>query len=172
VPPAPGDVVIDQFRGELTSWFRWRTYGGWEAWSVLRWWLLFAGLSETFLPLGQPAPARWRRLMLFAPWIAVLEIGYLVGVWAANPMVVPEPNTLFARWPFLPVDVLTNRYWLVRGVVPTLAVGLVFARAVLGWRWPWAAVLAACLVPVALVYSAVWTCLFDASGLLGFLYGR
>jgi hypothetical protein len=168
--PPPGAQLGQQLWRELTWPFRWRTYCGWEAWSVARWWLLFGALAMA-LPSNLPREQRFRRLMLFAPWIALLEIGYLVGVWFVRPTIVPEPNTLFATWPISVTEVLTNSYWLARGALPTLAVGLVFARAVLTWPWPASATLAMILVPTALLFSALWTWLFMASGLLGYLYG-
>ena len=172
---APGagnsiSMVWEYFRREITSPFRWRTYCGWEAWSVARWWLLFGALAM-LLPSRLPREQRWRRLMLFAPWIALLEIGFLVGVLVAFPGIVPEPNTLFTTWPIHARQVLTDEVWLTRGVVPTLAAVLVFARAVLGWRWPATVLLGVVLVPAGLLLSAVWTWLFMATGVLGYLYG-
>ena len=166
----PGSGIWQQFWRDVTWPFRWRTYCGWEAWSCARWWLLFA-LLALGLPSALPREQRFRRLMLFAPWIALLELGYLVGVWFANPSVVPEPNTLFATSEMPASAVFTSPYWLARGVIPTLAVGMVFGRAVLGWRWPASVTLALLLVPVALLYSAFWTVLFMDSGLLELLYG-
>jgi hypothetical protein len=161
---------------ELTRWFRWRTYCGWEAWSITRWWLLFGLLALVVRP--GPGPSRERgatsevlcRVMLFAPWIALLELGHLFGVWVVEPSVVPEPNTLFAIWPDSLTLVWTDRYWLTRGVAPTFLVGVVFARAVLGRRWLFSMVFAAVLVPLGLLLSVLWTCLFMSSGLIDVLY--
>jgi hypothetical protein len=163
-------MAWDHFRREITSLFRWRTYCGWEAWSVARWWLLF-GVLAMLLPSGLPREQRWRRLMLFAPWIALVDLGFLAAVLVAYPGLVPEPNSLFATWPIRVTEVLANRIWLIRGVVPSLVGGLVFARAVLGWRWPAAVTLGVVLVPAGLLLSALWTCLFMGSGLLHLLYG-
>jgi hypothetical protein len=143
-------------------WYRLAT---WEAWSIGRWWLLFGGLTllalwgvrrtpERRLPLAAAA----HRLLLFAPWIGLLELGYLIGVWINSPDTVPEPSTIYIMdWEW---DGWLRTVWLTRGVVPTLAVGLVFFRCVLRWGW-WAAIAGAVvLTPIAINLSLVWSLLY------------
>jgi hypothetical protein len=162
---------------ELGFWFRWKTYCGWEAWSIVRWWLLFAVLAAA-LQRGtadgiDKSRRLWpRRVMLFAPWIVLLEIGHLIGVWLVEPNVVPEPNTMFASWPAPILTLMTSRLWLARAVVPTFVAGLIFARAVLGWRWRGSILLALVLVPTGILLSIAWSLLFMYGGLLEVLYRR
>lgn len=145
-----------------TLWYRLAT---WEAWSIGRWWLLFGVLTLIAFRRGQTAPggrsplaAATHRLLLFVPWIGVLELGYLIGVWINSPDTVPEPSTVFITdWTW---DGWLRAVWLTRGVGPTLAVGLVFFRCVLRWGW-WAAIAgAAVLTPIAINLSLLWSLLY------------
>ncbi len=145
----------------------------WELWSVLRWWLLFGTCTAVWAAIRWTLRWRWplasapnygRRLLAFAPWIVVLEIAFLIGVWIVSPLTVPEPSTGFVEgifsWDRWHWDCWKGKFWIVRGLVPLLIVGPVFFRQVLGWRWSYAAAGAACLVPPALALSVAWTVLF------------
>jgi hypothetical protein len=163
---------------ELSKPRLWRINCGWELWSVTRWWLLF-GLIVFIFPdhshrqnIRSPHQIHLCRLMLFAPWIAILELGHLFGVWFVDQTVVPEPSTIFAMWPVSLTTMWTNSIWLTRAVVPTFFVGLVFARAVTGWRWPIALLFAMTLVPVGMLLSVTWSCLFTSSEVIDLVYGR
>jgi hypothetical protein len=157
------DIGLRSFRRVFYSPGLWK----WEAWSLARWWLLFGVLTLSVhgwkrlrtRACRQPSSSeRLRRLLLFAPWIFALELGFLVGVWIDNVAVVPEPATLFVsgwswtRWLW--------RDWLVRGVVPTVLVGTLFFRHVACWRWPRALVAALILVPLALNLAVAWSWLW------------
>ncbi len=137
----------------------------WHAGAVLRWWLLFGflivliGLSRRTTP---PSPAQrsraseaLARMLLFAPWIAIIEIGYLIGAYVDTPNVVPEPSTVYiTTWHW---DGWLHKVWLLRGIAPTLGVGYIFFRAVA--RWPARAALPAAilLIPVAINLSLAWS---------------
>lgn len=147
---------------ESQTWFnKWI----WESWSIARWWLLFWALAlllgvfaggTTRLGARSRMAAVCCRLLLFAPWIALLEIGYLVGVWIDDPQTVPEPSTIFAvDWTHWPV-----RPWLIRGVLPSAAVGYLFFRAVLCWRRHAAIVAGILFAPVAIYASIAWSILY------------
>jgi hypothetical protein len=152
-------------------WFRlWQ----WELWAVGRWWLLFGTLSLVWLAAAAPFGLRaqktrvrdaFARLLAFAPWFIVLEVLFLAGVWVHSPSTVPEPSTGFVvgifSWDLWHWDCWLNREWLIRGALPTFAVGLVFFRRVLGWWWFAAVVAALCLIPVALTLSIASTVAFQ-----------
>jgi hypothetical protein len=130
----------------------WRRTGAWEAWSITRWWLLFGALSM-FAP-----NRRLCRLMLFAPWITVLEILFLAGVWFVFDSVVPEPSTLFTGFGELSLWAdAGQRIWLVRSLLPTMLAGTIFFRAIIGWRLRSALLAGIALAPVGLILSVVWT---------------
>jgi hypothetical protein len=173
-----GTGWLEWFRfeyGDLLNGFRWRTYCGWEAWSIARWWLLL-GILAAALHRREPAMQEgyiwFRRLLLFAPWITILEIAHLAGVLIAHPMIVPEPNTLFASDLDTFRLVWTNRFWLWRAVIPTFLIGLVFARAVLDRRWSFSFIFAVVLVPPGMAVSVAWTLLFIHGGILDVLYQK
>jgi hypothetical protein len=176
----PTNSISAWFRfqaGELGHWFRWKTYCGWEAWSIMRWWLLFAVLAAALqrratADIDRPHRLWLRRLMLFAPWIVLLELGHLIGVWLVEPNVVPEPNTMFASWPAPILTMMTSQLWLTRAVVPTFVAGLIFARGTLSWRWRDSILLALALVPTGILLSIAWSLLFIYGGLLELLYRR
>jgi hypothetical protein len=148
-------------------WFRlWQ----WELWSVGRWWILFGGVLVLWLAARAPFSTRasgesWTcalaRLLAFAPWLAVLEMTFLIGVWMRSPSTVPEPSTGFVvgifSWDLWHWDCWLDREWLVRGAVPTLAAGYVFFARVLRWNWLAAAMAAILLVPVAIWLSIACT---------------
>lgn len=144
--------------GSLAGWTRlWR----WELISASRWWVFFGAITGA-LALRTAGPfaraALVKRFLLFAPWIAVLEIGYLAGVWVDEYNVVPEPSTIFItnwRW-----DAWLRGVWLTRGVLPSFAVLLVYLRAVARWGWPASLAAAAALTPVVINLSVFWSWLY------------
>jgi hypothetical protein len=152
-------------------WFRlWQ----WELWAVGRWWVLFGTLTLVWLAAAAPFDLRGQktrlrealaRLLAFAPWFIVLEVAFLVGVWVQSPSTVPEPSTGFVvgifSWDLWHWDCWLDREWLIRGVVPMFAAGLVFFRRVLGWWWFAAVVAATCLIPLALMLSIASTVAFQ-----------
>ena len=101
------------------------------------------------------------RFLAFAPWLVVLEMSFLIGVWLRGPTTVPEPSTGFVvgifSWDLWHWDCWLDRGWLVRGAVPTLLAGYVFFARVLRWPRPAALVAAAVLVPLALMLSVACT---------------
>jgi hypothetical protein len=176
-PSRPGDalrILGDQLRDPM----HWRRVGVWEAWSISRWWILLATIALIW-PSSAAKPEADRgvrserlvRLLLFAPWISFLELLFLVGVWFVMPAVVPEPSTLFGISADSFWAMCTERFWLVRGVLPSAAVGLVFFRAVLGCRWHTALILSLAFIPLALATSVVWSLLFEPLGILRLAYG-
>jgi hypothetical protein len=165
--------VAQRLPEELADSAYWLRLGTWEWWSIGRWWLLFGAITLVWLVVSMPVKPRirreragetWSRLLTFAPWIVVLELTFLIGVWIATPNVVPEPSTGFVvgvfSWNLWHWDCWLDRQWLIRGAVPTFAVGLVFFRHVLRWHWAAAAVAALCLIPVALMLSVAATVLY------------
>jgi hypothetical protein len=147
----------------------WKEIWWWEAWSLARWWLLFALLTLATVRFSlreRPAIAAAIALLRFSPWLIVLELGYLVGVWIARKSVgvVPEPATFFATdWGFRQFGILRYvPFWLRRGAMPSLIVGLAFFRMVPKWRWGMAIVGTLLLVPVAVALSMLWSALWIA----------
>jgi hypothetical protein len=162
-------VLSEEMLGVLAIPRYWRRLCTWEAFSLSRWWLLFGTLTLGWcLASGRRAGAAAsgtyvRRLLLFAPWLALLELAFLAGIWVDHQNVVPEPSTIFVsawswtRWMW--------RDWLIRGAVPTFVVGVLFFRTVLGSRWFLAVLCAVLLVPVGLCGSVAWSYWFN------FMYG-
>jgi len=148
----------------------WQRLWQWEAWSVGRWWLLFGIVLLVWLAVSTPL-RRWfrtesvasavARFLDFAPWIIVLELAFLIGVWIESPNTVPEPSTGFVvgifSWDLWHWDCWLNRGWLIRGAFPTLVAGAVFFAGVLRWRWPVAVVAALVLIPIAILLSIAST---------------
>jgi hypothetical protein len=142
----------------------------WEMWSLGRWWLLFGLLTLLVLIVSHAVSRPGRRLsweetisrwLAFAPWLVVLEMAFLIGVWVRSPNTVPEPSTGFVvgifNWGLWHWDAWLDRGWLVRGVLPTIVVASVYFVQVARWPW-WAALVAAILlVPVALLLSIATT---------------
>ena len=165
----------------------WLRLWQWELWSLGRWWLLFGGMlglwlvaSWRMLPASEPTLAaspttvvpapvlesqRWTsalaRYLGFAPWLVVLEMAFLIGVWIREPSVVPEPSTGFVvgifAWDLWHWDCWLDRAWLVRGAIPALLAGYVFFTQVIRWPRPAALLAAVILVPIALLLSVACT---------------
>jgi hypothetical protein len=99
--------------------------------------------------------------MLFAPWLLVLEVTFLIGVWIKLPILVPEPSTGFVvgifSWDLWHWDCWIDHGWLIRGAIPTFIAGCVFFGRVLNWHWLVAMVAAVILVPIALTLSVACT---------------
>lgn len=145
-----------------TTW--WRLWV-WESWSLLKWLLLFAALAIVLPAPRRPEPrapgARPRlqerlcRLLLFAPWLAVLEVGLYLGVSLTDFGTVAEPSTTFGHWgATFRYEVYATwhfwAFWLGRTVLPMGLVGFIFLRGVTRWR-----VLPAAAGAVALVLPAI-----------------
>lgn len=144
----------------------WIRYCLWEIWSITRWWLFFGALTYTIAALRRLPAQHGRRgrsgdltcrLLLFAPWIFLLEVGYLVGVWIDSPATVPEPASVYAVWNW---SGLFSRTWLIRGLAPSFLIGAVYFRFVAGWRWRTAALFAVLLIPLAIYCSIGWSVLY------------
>lgn len=155
--------LIPLFRGRLTQW---------EFYAILRWWCFFGLLTAVWLVVAWPLRYRWnlepmsacvRRLLAFAPWLVVLEIAFLIGIWTRSANVVPEPSTLFAEgifsWNLWHWDCWKGADWINRGMVPTFAIATLFYSYALRWRWAPAIAAAACSVPLALMLSVAWSLL-------------
>ena len=117
--------------------------------------------AESGKPKAEGTATVFARLLAFAPWIMVLEILFLIGVWVSSPQTVPEPSTGFVvgifTWDLWHWDCWKDREWLIRGAAPTFVVGAVFFRQVLRWPWIVAAIAAVGLIPVALMWSIACT---------------
>ena len=113
----------------------------WEACSFARLWVLFGGI--TVLLGGRDLRIALRRLLLFAPWMAVLEWALLISGAIVCGNCVPEPATLWPAfdWPDL-------RFWVIRSAFPAVVVGYIFMRKVLRWRAMLAAPLAFAFIPL------------------------
>ena len=94
----------------------------WEAWAMLRWWLLFGAWATLWLIASWPLQTRckleppadcYRRFFAFAPWIVLLELLFLVGVWIDSHNTVPEPSTGFVEgifsWDLCALGLLEGR---------------------------------------------------------------
>jgi hypothetical protein len=138
----------------------------WETLSLLRWWVLFALLAAV-------APnRRGCRVLLFAPWISVVEVLFLIGAWIGfGGPVVPEPSSLFAMESLSLWENATERIWLVRGIA-VIPVGVTFFRAVFAWRWRWSILASLAFCPVAVVVSVQWTLWYLKLDLLNFPFAR
>jgi len=169
---------------------------GWEAWSLFRWWLLFGGVTRLLVAgraggmggAGGPATRRGgqqedgegsrssaeasKRLLWFFPWLIVMELGQLGGVWLlfGGFGIIPEPSTMFAAWDpgsgslGLPLTIFVTLtvfvYWVGRSTIPTLVVGTAFFRGVGRWSWRRAFVGALRLIPAAALLSSIWSALY------------
>ena len=166
--------VWDYVRQSVPSTFSrpsyWSRLWYWELWSVGRWWLLFGAILLLWRVVLVALPRRWQRdgtlqmlarFFAFAPWLIVLEMGFLAGVWVTSPQIVPEPSTGFVvgifSWDLWHWDCWLDRGWLIRGAVPTLVAGSIFFARVLRWPWPAAAIAGLLLIPIALVLSVACT---------------
>lgn len=141
----------------------------WELWSLCRWWLLFGGATATWTLIVVPFQSDRRtfisnlyaRLLAFAPWLIVLEIIFLFGVWAGGSNVVPEPSTGFVvgifEWDLWHWDCWRDPTWLKRGGLVSLGVGYLFCRTVLRWwRLP-SIIFAVSLIPISIWLSIATT---------------
>lgn len=157
----------------VTPAFLWRL-SRWEMFSISRWWYVFSLLMIAWFLISwpwrdrfqlEPISATVRRLLAFAPWLVVIEVAFLVGVWTLTAQVVPEPSTGFVEgifsWNLWHWDCWKGRVWIGRGLVPTFIIGSLFFMTVLHWRWPAAIAAAACLVPLALMLSVAWMVLYS-----------
>jgi hypothetical protein len=158
-------MVLQDWRTIARDLAYWKRLWTWEAWSLARWWLLFGLLAIVTTPLSRREKPRTEsaiRLLRFAPWLIVLEFGYLVGVWIARKeAVVPEPSTIFtSEWGIRKFGILFYvPFWLTRGGLSSFVVGLAFFRIVPGWRWGEAILGSIALVPVAVGLSMFWSVL-------------
>jgi hypothetical protein len=118
----------------------------WESCSFLRLWVLFGAV--TVLLGGRDTRMALRRLMLFAPWMALLDGALLIsGLLLCK--CVPEPATL---WPGF--DWADLRFWVIRSAIPGSIVGYIYLRRVLRWRPVIAAPLAPGFIPLVSLVSA------------------
>jgi hypothetical protein len=167
---ATGKSTLAAIPGLLTNQSFVYRLAHWELFSIARWWFFYAVISLLWLAASwpvrgklalEPASHCLNRLLAFGPWIVVLEIAFLVGVWFWNPMVVPEPSTGFVQgifsWKLWHWDCWKGIVWLQRGMVPTFLVSAVFFCYVLRWRPCAAVAAAACAVPLALMLSVAWS---------------
>ena len=152
----------------------WRRLWTWEAWSLSRWWVFFDGLTVLVLldrglrggPGGRGrCGLTLQRLLRFTPWLIVLELGFLVGVYYARRAigVVPEPGTFFTTLRYRPtLFAMPPPFWMDRSTVPLLIVATAYFRSVA--RWPWVVSLAcsAVLVPAGILLSMYWSAMFLA----------
>jgi hypothetical protein len=172
-PMFPVPDIVRSLPETFGHFWYWCRLWAWEVWAVARWWLLFSTL--TALGIWATIPARrwtdvepWSatvsRLFLFAPWLVVLEIAFLAGVWLYEHDVVPAPDAGFAitnfHWKQWHWDCWLDRQWLVRGAAPTWIAGYAFFRTVLRFHWMFAVVGAILLIPFALTISIGWTVLY------------
>ena len=128
---------------ERSHWLRQMT---WEGCSFLRLWMMFGAV--TVLLGGRDLRMALRRLMLFAPWMAVLDWLLLISGLIFCKC-VPEPATLWPGfdWADLP-------FWVIRSAIPGSIVGYIYLRKVLRWRVRIAGPLAIGFVPLLSLVSA------------------
>jgi hypothetical protein len=158
----------------IFHWGAWQRMAFSEAWSQVRWWLLFGmltGIGRVFqreVPsINSQTGSLARRLLAFVPWIAVLELGFLCGGWLFSPTSAVEPNPIFMHEPqwnlginLTPWEPSARNFWLLRGTVPTALAGFVFFRRVLRFDYFWAIALSIALVPAAISWSIVWSWIY------------
>lgn len=179
-PNAVSNQLLVVFTDGLEPWIY---LAKWEAWSLARWWLLFGSLTAVWL--GASAAIRSvtrtssnesaqesvtvtvRRFLVFAPWLVLLEVLHLVGVWiyrGAN--IVPEPGTLFVvavfSWDLWNWGVWRDELWLVRALLPSAVVSAAYSRSVLRWPWIAAVVGGLLLAPAAITLSIAWSVLYSS----------
>ena len=146
----------------------------WELWSLCRWWILFGLITIAWsfvsFPFQKLRVRRYgsqliARLLCFAPWIVVLEISYVFGVWIGGTVTVPEPNTGFVvgifDWELWHWNCWRDEQWLRRAAIPTILVGYMFFRVVLHWWRVPSAIFSILLVPVAICLSIATTVAFQ-----------
>jgi hypothetical protein len=146
--------------------------------AMLRWVLLYgvvvAVLSvwwhvrQTDAPNGRGTMVR--RLLLFAPWLAVLEMSLLGMLWATYPLSMPEPSALYLAgvesWDTWNWSCWLDEQWLWRATVPTLVVSIMFLRKVCRLPWWGSLICAPAFVPPAILLSIAWSLLFlNSSGI-------
>jgi hypothetical protein len=133
----------------------------WEAWAITRWWVFFVPLALGAAMLDRErdhaAGRAMRRLLVFTPWFALLEAGFLAASYLTEYNVVPEPSTLFGS--YLGWAALLHPPWPLR-MIPTFLITLLFARAVMKWRWTPAIAVAAIATPIAIRISVLWCWLY------------
>ena len=110
------------------------------------------------------------RLLLLAPWLAVLEVGLYLGVSLTDFGTVAEPSTTFGHWTatFRHRIYATGHFWafwLARTVLPMGVVGFLFFRGVTRWRPLPAALGAAAFVLPAIALQITWSDLWLRWGL-------
>lgn len=148
----------------------WVQISRWEAWSLGRWWLLFGAIMVAWLmvsfPLNRDHFVRrtfhtLARFLAFTPWLIVLEVAFLIGVWIKSPETVPEPSTGFVvgifSWNLWRWDCWLDSGWLLRGAIPTFIAGVVYFASVLRWGWVASVIAAVILIPTALMLSVACT---------------
>lgn len=165
------NYVSDSLPRELVSGAHWQFATVWAAWSLLKWWLLFGVLLVFWSAVSLVTPKRRshsrphvRRFLLFFPWLVALDMAIMLGTWITEPIIVPEPSSLFVvgvfSWDKWHWDVWMDKHWLMRTAVPTLLAGTVFFNAVLGWRRSAAMIAGILLIPVVVMLSVAWSCIF------------
>ena len=149
--------------------FLWRL-SRWELFSIFRWWLFYGALATAWLAIIRPLRNRFNfesqsqcycRLLAFGPWLVVLEVAFVVGVWTKFAFIVPEPSSIFPvgifSWSLWHWDCWRDADWINRGFVPSFVVSTIFFRYVLRWKWLPAVTGAACSAPVTLLLSIAWS---------------
>jgi hypothetical protein len=129
----------------------------WEAWSVLRWWLFFLAACAVATERRERR-AMWRRLLLFSPWIGVLDLLLALGALAQGA--APEPYNVWATVTWWQRDLWSLSAWPAwryRMAMAMLPVGWIFMRSVTRWRPLGAGIAAALFVPAAIYLSILWT---------------
>jgi len=118
----------------------------WEGCSFARLWVMFGAL--TVLLGGRDIRMALRRLLLFAPWMTLLEWALLISGAIVCRNCVPEPATIWPGfdWPDL-------RFWVIRSALPATVVGYIYLRKVLRWRSTLAAPLAFAFIPLLSLIS-------------------
>ena len=147
-----------------------RQKSGWEMFSIIRWWLLYGAIAIAWLAIRLPLGRRWKiesareclsRFLAFGPWLVVLDIAFLVGIWTRFANSSPNQARCFPMASLLGISgtgiVGVVRTGLFAALVPSLLVSSLFFRWVLRWSWFPAVAAAACLVPATLLWSIAWS---------------
>ena len=145
----------------MTSRSRWIWLSVWEIWSLSRLWVPFAILTLVLSGIRGDIRMGLRRLLLFAPWLIVLELAFLfLGTFICS--CIPEPSTLFySDWEYVRWQTLVNAFWLKRAAVPSLIVGVFFLRYVISMRWRSALPLALLVYPLVALVTILWSILYE-----------
>ncbi len=153
-----GNAVIVWRDYNVETWMRLMQ---WESGSLLRLWLLFAMLVLLVSGARRDLTMGLRRLLLFAPWLIVLDLAFLfLGTFICS--CIPEPSTLFfSDWQYVRWQTLVDAFWLKRAALPSFIVGVLFLRYVISMRWRMALPVGLLVYPLVVFVTILWAIVYE-----------